>query len=214
MSEDKTQLFLMSSCGCSHEGCSHVQADPNENSLFRFIHLERVRCLNEEVDGSVVKILRPFDRKLSGEGVCRSEEDDEQMILFVPFTASVRLTSICFIGSGDTCPRTVRCWINREDIDFSNVEDAKPTHVFEVAENPTGELEYPADPLKFQNVHSLTFWIEENHGGSRSELSFLGFKGVFLSPRVGVVIATYESRPVVADHKAPDSATGTLHFTQ
>lgn len=37
----------------------------------------------------------------------------------------------------------VRSWINREDIDFSSVDDVAPTQEWELSENPQGEIEYP-----------------------------------------------------------------------
>ena len=178
----------------------------NHSSLYRFIDNEKVRAFNELVEGSVAKVILPFDLKLQTEHVCKSEKDDAQMIVIIPFTASVKVTSLCLVGVGASCPSKIAVWANREDIDFDNCEDVKPTHAFEISENPLGELEYPMDPVKFQNIHSLTLWISENHGDDQTAFTFLGFRGGFVAARVGVVVAAYESRAQLADHKVPEES--------
>ena len=202
---------MSSSSCCSGGKCTHVQVDlMHQDSLYKYIDHHKSRALNELVEGSIQKVILPFDQKNQKAVICKSEDDDEQMILHIPFSASVKLTSFTLAGDGESCPSKISVWVNRDDIDFDNCQDVKPTHVFDIAKDPKAELQYPADPLKFQNIHSLTFWIEENHGGSQTAFTFLGFRGTFLAPRVGVVVATYESRPQLADHKAPDELKTTM----
>ena len=215
MTEDRLMQHVKMSAHscCGGKGCVHIQPDiVNQDSLYKYIDNNGVRALNERVDGSAAKILLPFDQKRQKELVCESEDDDEQMIIHVPFTASVKVTSICIVGDGATCPRRMHVWANRDDIDFDNCEDVKPSHIFDIAPNPLGEIQYPTDPIKFKNIHSLTLWISENHGGDQTAVSFLGFRGAFIAPRVGVVVATYESRAQLADHRVPDETKPYLHL--
>lgn len=58
---------------------------------------------------------------------------------------------------------------------------------------------------KFNGVHSLTLYFPETlGGGDTTEIRFIGFKGTFTSRDRRAVEATYEAKPMPADHKVRD----------
>jgi PITH domain len=46
-------------------------------------------------------------------------------------------------GADGTSPSALRAYINRDDLDFSAVEDAPPVQEWELVENLRGDIEYP-----------------------------------------------------------------------
>lgn len=45
-----------------------------------------VRCLNESVPGGALNCLKPWDKRRDPQPRLESEEDDPELIIFVPFT--------------------------------------------------------------------------------------------------------------------------------
>ncbi len=73
----------------------------------------QVRCLNEAVDGSCQKVFKPWDRRLDFSGpTLRSDEDDPEILIHVPFDGAVKLKAICIIGGGEgKSPAKLKvCW--------------------------------------------------------------------------------------------------------
>ncbi|CAG8622328.1 14834_t:CDS:2, partial [Dentiscutata heterogama] len=108
----------------SHEHDEHNHDGPDrgtETSLYSCIDRDNVRCLNESAPESDV---------------------DEQLILFIPFTGSVKLKSISIkSGPGDSCPSKMKAYINREDIDFDTVDSYTATQEWELISSPDN-IEY------------------------------------------------------------------------
>ena len=62
----------------------------------------QVRCLNEAVAGSCQKVFKPWERRADLTGpTLRSEDDDPELLLHVPFNGSVKLQAICIVGMGE-----------------------------------------------------------------------------------------------------------------
>lgn len=63
---------------------------PHPHPLFLFLIVLstecRVRCLNESAPGSALNCLKPWDKRRDPEPFLESEEDDPELIIFVPFT--------------------------------------------------------------------------------------------------------------------------------
>jgi hypothetical protein len=133
-------------------------------------------------------------------------------------------------GLPTTLNRTSFSFINREDIDFENVNDLKPVQEFELAENPQGDLEYTVkyaadfassapnycilhyaiySVAKFQNLSSITFHFPGNLGGlDATSVYYIGMKGDFIHARREPVIANYELRPNPAKNQNPAEQMG------
>lgn len=61
---------------------SHTSAAGNNNNN----NTNSVRCLNESVPGGALNCLKPWDKRRDPQPRLESEEDDPELIIFVPFT--------------------------------------------------------------------------------------------------------------------------------
>jgi hypothetical protein len=197
-------------CSCSWEA-KEQEVDLGD-SLYPSIDTTQVRALNADPPDSAAYAFKPHDQRLSTERWLRSDNDDGELILHIPFTAQVVLKSFCVIGGHgnqqrDSAPAHCKMWINREDIDFSNASDITPTQEFDLQYDPTGEIEYPTRINKFQNVANLCIFFDKNYRPADEEdelftqINFLGLKGQATENRRGVVKnVVYETRANIADH--------------
>jgi len=72
----------------NHGGGSHSHEPPPDlvpgDSLYSRIYLERVRCLNERVEGMARSIIKPWDQRLDTEKVSCLRRGISLMILIGP----------------------------------------------------------------------------------------------------------------------------------
>ena len=60
----------------------------------------QVRCLNEAAAGSAKGVFRPWGERLDFSRLpLASNEDDEELLIHVPFNGSVKIKAICIIGA-------------------------------------------------------------------------------------------------------------------
>jgi hypothetical protein len=132
---------------------------------------------------------------------------DEQLIIHIPFTGSVKLKSFVIIGGpAGAAPKkvklyareiarfvrwccltrstTTKSFTNREDIDFENADDIKPIQEFDLVEDFEGQLDYPTNVAKFTNVSSLTMYIPTNFGADSTRIYYIGMKGEYTVVRI------------------------------
>lgn len=145
----------------SHNDAAH-QKDRGGDSLYPYIDRDKVSCLNEREDGMGKNCIKPWAKRKEEFPRLESEEEDPELILQISFTFAVRLRSFCISGGGDGCaPAKIKLFINRTDIDFDAARSMKATQEFELAEDLTGEINYPVIPSRFNNVSSLTIYVGE-----------------------------------------------------
>ncbi|KAL2610889.1 hypothetical protein R1flu_022581 [Riccia fluitans] len=176
-------------------------------SLYKHIDSPKIWALNEAVEGSAKSVFKSWERRLEFSNTClRSNEDDPELILFIPFTSDVKIKGISIIGGpGGTSPRKMRAFINREDVDFSNAEELSPVQEWDLTENPNGELEYQTKFTRFQGVASLTLHFPLNFGADATEIQYIGLRGEATSvKRDAVTTIVYEISPNPSDHKTPN----------
>lgn len=95
--------------------------------------------------------------------VLRSNDDDPELLIHIPFDGQVVLKAICIIGlcerglvqhtvafitiiaggADGTSPSRLRAFTNRDDLDFGTAADTTPIQEWDLLENPRGEIEYP-----------------------------------------------------------------------
>lgn len=190
-----------------HDCSQEVKADELDRgqSLYGEISIENVRALNEEEPGSARNCIKPFEEVLDETRVLRSDEDDAELILFVPFRANVRVRTVCIVGGrGGTSPSSVLLWTNREDIDFDAAREVPPEQRIDLAAGAEpGPVDYPLVPHRFSNVASLTMFFPDASGADQTVLSFVGFRGESLGiARVGAIAGlVYEANANPADHE-------------
>jgi len=162
--------------GHSHD---HDHDGPNrgaEDSLYSRVDRDNVRCLNEREADSGKNVIKPWHERNDTTKYVESDAD-EQLILFIPFTGSVKLKSISIkAGPENSCPSKLKAYINREDIDFDTVESFTATQEWELVS--TNEIvEYPTRLTKMYNVRNLTLYFPENFGDDVTRISYIGLKG-------------------------------------
>ncbi len=175
-------------------------------SLQPYIDTPRVRVLNAIDDDSGAHCLKAWDKRLSELPSLRSNDDDTDLLLYVPFTTQVVLKSLCVRGGArGSAPERVRVFVNRDDLDFDTAARTQPAQAFDLPEDRKAEIEHPTRVARFQNVSSLTFFFQGSHGADFSEICFLGLSGTVTENKLfGAVEFVYEARANIADH--PEAA--------
>jgi hypothetical protein len=190
-----------------HGGHGHNHSkDPElergfEYSLYKYIDTSKVFCLNEAEKGSIVNVFKPWHDRLSQQGSVSSDTDQE-LLIHIPFTGVVKLKSLMIVGgTNGRSPKKMRAFINRDDLDFSSVQDMKSVQEWDLQEDYQGVMEYPTRIAKFINVYSLILHIPENFGNDVTTIYYIGLKGDFEVMKREAVVTTYESKPMAKDHK-------------
>ncbi|KAI9922509.1 hypothetical protein PsorP6_000427 [Peronosclerospora sorghi] len=195
--------------------------DANGDSLYPFIDTSKLRVLNAQNPLAVANPFKPFHERQDRSRFLASNDGDPELILFIPFTESVSIKSICVSGSaGDgTHPKLVKLYgtssfrqmryTNRDDIDFSNANELIAQQKLEVVEDDAASINYPLQARKFQGVNNVTLFIEDSYGGNKTKIYYVGLKGESKKWRHGIVECVYEARPQPADHKVKSTIGST-----
>uniref|UniRef100_A0A0R3WD74 PITH domain-containing protein n=1 Tax=Taenia asiatica TaxID=60517 RepID=A0A0R3WD74_TAEAS len=196
-------VFVLKMCD-SHGHCEHAHVAEDAvdlYSLYKFIDMENLVCLNESAPDSGKKVFKPFEERKDSSVFVESDVDEE-LLFNIPFTGSVKLKGIIIAGeNGDTHPSSVAIYKNRPFMTFSDTE-AEADQCLELHPDPTGEITYPLKVLKFGNVQHLGLHIMKNFGAECTRIHYIGLKGDFIQARrQEIVITNYEVKPNVADHK-------------
>mmetsp|Transcript_10110 Transcript_10110/g.24010 ORF Transcript_10110/g.24010 Transcript_10110/m.24010 type:complete len:258 (+) Transcript_10110:225-998(+) len=181
------------SCACGEIG------DVTDRCLLDCVDMGRIACFNTEQGHGLAEVLRPQCEKDDPSKWLESSDDD-QVLMCISFTEHVNLKSLTLTGRGETAPRVVKIFVNKAIDDFEEAERSEPEA--EWAPSPAQlrgeeELATPPEDRRFNNVQSLTLFIENSAGGERSCVGWLGLKGEATRlPVKGVVQDTeYELRP-------------------
>ncbi|KAI3445309.1 hypothetical protein Pfo_001974 [Paulownia fortunei] len=156
----------------SAESASVIQR--SQVDLLDFVDWSGVECLNQSSTHSLPNALKQGYRE--DEGLNLESDADEQLLIYVPFNQVIKLHSIVIKGPEEEDllmqlfkfpgPKTVKLFANRQHMGFSNVNDFPPSDTAVLsADNLKGKpiiVKY----VKFQNVRSLTIFIEDNQSGS------------------------------------------------
>ncbi|XP_042415097.1 PITH domain-containing protein At3g04780-like [Zingiber officinale] len=174
ISEGKYALFFFAPCSSSSSilfdtfllssfsAMSSSVIPRGQVDLVDFVDWSGVECLNQIGKNPIANALKQGYR--DDDGLHLESDADEQLLIYIPFTQVVKLHSAVITGPEEEGPRTVKLFANKEHMGFSNVNDP-PSDSFNIsADNLKGKpvtLKY----VKFQNVCSLTIFIEDNQGG-------------------------------------------------
>ncbi len=89
-----------------------------------------VYCLNERHDGSSKKIFKQKDQMTDKKDFLQSNEGDPELLIYIPFTAAVKMKSMTMIGGEDgTSPAIVKLFVNKEHPDFDLIEGGVASQV-------------------------------------------------------------------------------------
>ncbi|POW03470.1 hypothetical protein PSTT_11066, partial [Puccinia striiformis] len=148
------------------------------------IALDQVTGYNVEPTRPAKSCIKAWDDRMDDAQYTESDMD-QQMIIQIPFTGSVKL----------------RTYANEPNLDFDTLEARKPTQILEIPES-NEVIEFPVRVAKFSSVTSLSiFFNSTSAGADKSQIYFLGFKGEFTNVSRKPVIAIYEAKANPADHQ-------------
>uniref|UniRef100_A0A2N9HKI0 PITH domain-containing protein n=1 Tax=Fagus sylvatica TaxID=28930 RepID=A0A2N9HKI0_FAGSY len=128
--------------------------------LVDFVDWSGVECLNQSTSHSVVNALKQGYRE--DDGLNLESDADEQLLIYIPFTQVIKLHSILIKGTEEEGPKTVKLYSNKEHMGFSNVSDFPPSDTAVLSPDNIKGNPVPLKYVKFQNVRSLTIFIEDN----------------------------------------------------
>ena len=87
---------------------------------------------------------------------------DEQLLLTIQLRQMYKLHSIKVAGPSDgSAPATIKLFINRDNMDFSDAEDLPPTQTLQLS---GASATLPLQFTKFQAVSSLTVFLDLKDG--------------------------------------------------
>jgi hypothetical protein len=171
---------------CTGHSHDHEHAEEVSTNLREYIDIAGVTCLNESIPGSVKSVFKEPSARLTRHPSVMSppdEADDQELLIHVPFTEAVTITSLCIRGPAPSiqeatstdfqsaCPHYVKLFTNRDDIDFSMAEelpsamDLEVVHPDHEAEEGTASIDYSLKNRgKFQSISSITLFVKDNWG--------------------------------------------------
>ncbi|XP_022897926.1 PITH domain-containing protein At3g04780 [Olea europaea var. sylvestris] len=146
----------------SAESSSAIQR--SQVDLLDFVNWSGVECLNQSSSHSLSNALKKGYRE--DESLNLESDADEQLLIYIPFTQVIKLHSIVIQGPEEEGPKTVKLFANKEHMGFSNVNDYPPSDIAVLSEDNLKGKPVILKYVKFQNVRSLTIFIEDNQSGS------------------------------------------------
>jgi hypothetical protein len=114
------------------------------------------------------------------------------------------------IGGGDESqhPSNVKCYPNKEMMDFTNVGSFRAAQEFNLPINSEGTVELKTVIAPFTNITSLAFYFPANHGNASTVIKYIGMQGEHTHYRREAVDATYEVLCNGQDIIQPESERG------
>lgn len=158
-------------------------------------------------------MIKPWHERLD-ESVHLESDADDQLILRVPFTGSVKLRAMLLkTGPIDQTPTKVVLFANEDSLDFEDASDKTPTQEFDV---PQGREvgEYAVKAAKFSGLSSITLFFPASQGADTTKLYYVGFLGQWSERKNKPVITVYETQANLADHEKIQGVDGTFNAPQ
>ncbi|CAF3666301.1 unnamed protein product [Adineta steineri] len=136
---------------------SRINADKNSKSSIEDESLDTVNAISTWKNGL-----------LENRFILKSNSNEIELILHVKFMRLVTLHSISFKALEDNGPKTVKLFLNRETVSFTDVKTNEPVEILEINKN---HLTY-GKPIEFkfiksQRIHSITFFFMDNQSNSK-----------------------------------------------
>ncbi|KIK62364.1 hypothetical protein GYMLUDRAFT_41783, partial [Collybiopsis luxurians FD-317 M1] len=204
---------------CGHESHDHDHDDHDslttgaQDNLYIHIDRDNVVALNANDDCKGSDAIKPWHERTSEDKFVESDADD-QLIIRIPFTGSVKLRSLLLkTGPADLTPSKVVLFANQDNLDFQDIADKKPTQEFDIAQGrDVGE--YAIKTAKFPNVSSLTLFFPSSQGAETVRIYYIGLLGTWTERKSNPVITVYEAQANLADHKKIQGTDGNFSTPQ
>ncbi|KAJ8760682.1 hypothetical protein K2173_017679 [Erythroxylum novogranatense] len=144
------------------ESTSAIQR--SQVDLLDYIDWSGIECLNQSTNQTVSNALKQGYRE--DDALNLGSDADEQLLIYIPFLQVVKLFSIVIKGPEEEGPKTIKLFSNKEHMGFSNVNDYPPSDTAVLSPDDLKGKPVVLKYVKFQNVRSLTVFIEDNQSGS------------------------------------------------
>ncbi|KAF8638179.1 hypothetical protein AX17_002377 [Amanita inopinata Kibby_2008] len=192
------------------DGTSDSEPNPQDN-LYMCIDRQNVVALNTSNHGS--EVIKPWHDR-ADENVFVESEADDQIIVRIPFTGSVRLRAILLkAGPAEYTPSKVLLFANDMSVDFEDVAEKLPTQEITVAQG-RAVGEYAVKTAKFNNISSIGLYFPSSWGGDVTRIYYIGFLGYWTKRNDKPVITVYEAQPNIADHAKIQGTEGNFNVPQ
>merc|ERR1712176_1069126 len=93
---------------------------------------------------------------------------------------------------------------NREDIDFTNVNDIEATQELDLVEDFHGAVLWPLRAAKFITVTKIALFFPSSFGGDRTRIHWIGLWGVGSAHKRQAVNCVYEAIPNASEKQIKD----------
>ena len=147
--------------------------------MIEHVDLRGVECLNAERDDMWRHAVCVGER--DQETLTLVTDDDEELILTLPFTSNVKPTRAVIKGGSTrgneetSAPMRVKIFVNPTALSFQNIGKKTAAQVIECSSEDGA---YDLDATAFDNVRTLTFYVESNAGGTdKTEISRIEIHG-------------------------------------
>jgi hypothetical protein len=118
-------------------------------------------CLNKCISFNECSVLNVEDADtlkevLSSNSTLKSNEDDPQILITLKFVQNVNITYIQVEGgmNSECQPSTLKVFNGRNDLDFDDVQEMKPTEQFDLLKNKGKPMK--VNIPRFRNVNMMT----------------------------------------------------------
>ncbi|XP_049390028.1 probable ubiquitin-conjugating enzyme E2 24 [Solanum stenotomum] len=157
---------------CANTGIEHevegdalvVKIPEFKVDLLNFVDLRSVQCLNGSrihcISNALEKDYRVFN------GLNLESVADEQLLIYVPFMQPINLHSLVIGGPVEEGPKTVKLFANKRHFDLSDAAKTTPRETVILSEDNLRGTIVKLNQVKFQSIHSVTIFIEDNQYGS------------------------------------------------
>lgn len=152
---------------------SDLKLPAGHSEVTTYVDKVQGECLNQSADHKWNNIFQKDDSYLES-------DTDEQLLIYIPFMQPIKIHSLCFQAPTDgRAPQTVNLYANARNMDFQSVDSAPATQEITLqTEDIAGDKLIPLRFVKFQNVSSITIFVENNQGGEPTtaiqRLRFIG----------------------------------------
>jgi hypothetical protein len=176
-------------CKCGGADEHNHQITEQTKNLVKFIDLPKCKILNSKQPELLEKaLINP-----ENENYMQSDLDNEILIRIL-FNSNIKLKAIAIRSNA----KSLKCFTNNENLSFSSCQTTTPQQAWSLVDFE-GVVEYPTKIFKFSNVSSLTLLLEDP--SEPIKIFYIGFIGDVLDLKRAPVIADYELRPNLSDHK-------------
>ncbi|KAH0692528.1 hypothetical protein KY285_019625 [Solanum tuberosum] len=157
---------------CANTGIEHevegdalvVKVPEFKVDLLNFVDLRSVQCLNGSRIHCISNALEKDYREFTGLNL--ESVADEQLLIYVPFNQPINLHSLLIGGLVEEGPKTVKLFANKRHFDLSDAAKTTPRDTAILSEDNLRGTTAKLNQVKFQSIHSVTIFIEDNQYGS------------------------------------------------